>query len=46
MIVADIVMKPRETPLLRAATAAGCQVRYGAEMLDAQLDLMIRFFGY
>jgi shikimate dehydrogenase len=46
MIVADIIMKPRETPLLHAAIAAGCDVRYGAGMLDAQLELMIKFFGY
>lgn len=46
MIVADIVMKPRETPLLTAARSAGCDVRYGAGMLDRQLELMLRFFGY
>jgi shikimate dehydrogenase len=46
MIVADIVMKPRETPLLRAAAAAGCDVRYGTAMLDAQLELMLGHFGY
>jgi shikimate dehydrogenase len=46
LIVADIIMKPRETPLLRAAAAAGCDVRYGAGMLDAQLELMLKFFGY
>ena len=45
-IVADIVMKPRETPLLKAARAAGCDVRYGAGMLDSQIELMLRFFGY
>lgn len=46
MIVCDIIMKPRETPLLQAATAAGCDVRYGAGMLDSQLELMLEFFGY
>ncbi|MFC7397372.1 shikimate dehydrogenase family protein [Chelatococcus sp. GCM10030263] len=46
MIVADIVMKPRETPLLAAAARAGCDVRYGAGMLDEQLGLMMGFFGY
>ncbi len=46
MIVADIVMKPRETPLLTAAAAAGCDVRYGAGMLDRQLELMLGYFGY
>ncbi|WP_029352886.1 shikimate dehydrogenase [Bosea sp. 117] len=46
MIVADIVMKPRETPLLLAAQRAGCDVRFGNGMLDEQLGLMMRFFGY
>ncbi|MCZ7934790.1 shikimate dehydrogenase [Agrobacterium leguminum] len=45
MIVADIVMKPRDTPLLKAAVSAGCDVRYGAGMLDTQIDLMISYFG-
>lgn len=46
MIVCDIIMKPRETPLLQAAAAAGCDVRHGAGMLDSQLELMLEFFGY
>lgn len=46
ILVADIIMKPRETPLLKAAIAAGCDVRYGAGMLDAQIDLMVSYFGY
>lgn len=45
VMVADIVMKPRETPLLIAAAKAGCPVRYGAGMLDTQLELMIEHFG-
>lgn len=45
VIVVDIVMKPRETPLLQAAQKAGCEVRYGAGMLDTQLELMIEHFG-
>lgn len=46
MIVADIIMKPRETPLLKAATSMGCDVRHGAGMLDSQIDLMVSYFGY
>lgn len=46
LLVADIVMKPKETPLLRAARAAGCNIRYGAGMLDTQIELMLRYFGY
>jgi shikimate dehydrogenase len=45
VMVVDIVMKPRETPLLKAAQRAGCQVRYGSGMLDTQLELMIDHFG-
>jgi shikimate dehydrogenase len=39
-------MKPATTPLLAAAQKAGCDVRYGAGMLDRQLDMMMAFFGY
>lgn len=46
VIVVDIVMKPRETPLLIAAQKAGCAVRHGAGMLDTQLELMLAHFGY
>lgn len=46
MVVADIIMKPRQTPLLEAATAAGCDARYGAGMLDSQIDLMVSYFGF
>ncbi|MBP2236514.1 shikimate dehydrogenase [Sinorhizobium kostiense] len=46
ILVADIIMKPRETPLLKAAIARGCQVRYGAGMLDSQIALMVSYFGY
>ncbi len=46
MLVADIVMKPRMTPLLIAAEKAGCEIRHGDGMLDHQLALMMRFFGY
>lgn len=46
VIVADIVMKPRETAFLKAAQAAGCPVRFGAGMLDTQLELMLDHFGF
>ncbi|MEU2225599.1 shikimate dehydrogenase [Streptomyces sp. NPDC018347] len=44
-LVADIVMKPRETRLLRAATALGLPVHYGAPMLESQLGLYLDYFG-
>lgn len=44
-VVADIIMKPAQTPLLQAALARGLPVQYGAPMLDAQIRLMTDFFG-
>lgn len=46
MVVADIIMKPNTTPLLAAALQVGCEVRYGAGMLDRQLEMMMAFFGH
>jgi shikimate dehydrogenase len=46
MLVADIIMKPATTPLLAAAQRAGCEVRYGAGMLDSQAEMIMTFFGY
>ncbi|MFF5258021.1 shikimate dehydrogenase family protein [Actinomadura viridis] len=43
-VVADIIMRPRRTPLLAAAEAAGHPVHHGGHMLDHQLDLYRRFF--
>lgn len=43
--VCDIVMKPRETPLLARAAAQGLAVHHGNHMLDAQILLYLRFFG-
>jgi shikimate dehydrogenase len=44
-IVAEIIMKPVMTPLLRAAEARGCRICLGAPMLDCQLTLMAEFMG-
>ncbi|MFE2727626.1 shikimate dehydrogenase family protein [Kitasatospora sp. NPDC059327] len=44
-LVADIVMKPRETGLLTAAAALGLPVHHGNHMLDQQLALYADFFG-
>lgn len=44
-LVADIIMKPSETPLLLAAAAAGYRVHPGIHMLSQQLDLYREFFG-
>ncbi|OZI19173.1 shikimate dehydrogenase [Bordetella genomosp. 9] len=44
-LVCEVIMQPRETPLLLAARERGCAVHYGAPMLAAQLALMAEFLG-
>ncbi len=44
-LVADIIMKPRETRLLRAAAEAGHPVLPGEPMLRHQMDLYRTYFG-
>jgi shikimate dehydrogenase len=43
-LVADIIMAPRDTPLLHAAAALGHQIHYGHHMLECQLDSYRTFF--
>ncbi|MBP6019288.1 MAG: shikimate dehydrogenase [Burkholderiaceae bacterium] len=43
MVVAEIIMKPEQTPLLLAAQEKGCVVHYGRHMLDQQIRLMAQF---
>jgi shikimate dehydrogenase len=44
-VVADIIMKPAVTPLLRAAAALGLPTHPGLHMLAEQVDLYRTFFG-
>lgn len=44
-VVADIIMEPRETRLLREAAALGHRVHHGAHMLDGQVESYRAFFG-
>jgi shikimate dehydrogenase len=44
-LVAEIIMQPAETPLLRAAAARGCRTHPGWPMLEGQLALMADFLG-
>lgn len=44
-IVAEVIMKPRETALLKAARARGMTVHYGEAMLDGQVGLMTDYWG-
>jgi shikimate dehydrogenase len=43
MFVGDVVAGHGETPLLKAAQAAGCKTADGSGMVDAGLDLMLTF---
>ena len=44
-LVAEVIMIPKMTPLLRAAEARGHPIHYGTLMLDGQLGEMMEFFG-
>lgn len=44
-LVADIIMKPKETPLLGAAAALRLPTLHGHHMLDHQLPFYQAFFG-
>lgn len=42
--VGEVVMKSEMTPLLRAATARGCEVQIGTDMLFEQIPAYLDFF--
>lgn len=44
-VVAEIIMDPAETPILKIARERGCRVHGGMPMLDAQVELMAKFMG-
>lgn len=44
-LVADVIMQPAETPLLRRAAQRGLPVHPGRPMLDHQLPAYLDFFG-
>ncbi len=44
-LVCDIIMKPRETRLLKAAQARGMPIHHGHHMVDAQVPMYLEFFG-
>ncbi|GAC1327619.1 MAG: shikimate 5-dehydrogenase [Beijerinckiaceae bacterium] len=44
-LVAEVIMIPKMTPLLRAAEARGHPIHHGTLMLDGQLNEMMEFFG-
>ncbi|MEO9340295.1 shikimate dehydrogenase [Mesorhizobium sp. SB112] len=43
-LVADVIMKPAVTELLKTASAFGLAIHHGAPMLNAQIDLYTKFF--
>lgn len=43
--VAEVIVNPAITPLLAAASARGCKIISGAEMLKPQPRLVAQFFG-
>ena len=45
-LVADIIMKPPETPLLRAAAQRGLATHRGIRMFSHQIRLYAEFFGF
>jgi shikimate dehydrogenase len=45
-VVADIIMKPAETKLLRQAEARGHAIHHGIHMLSEQIGLYRSFFGF
>lgn len=44
-IVAEAIMEPEMTPLLKAAEAKGCRIQRGKPMLESQIALMAKHMG-
>ena len=45
VVVADVIMSPVETPLLKRARAHGRRIHHGRHMLDHQVPLYLDWFG-
>lgn len=45
-IVAEIIMNPEETRILKAAKKVGCDIHYGRPMFDHQVAIQAKLFGY
>ena len=43
-IIADIIMQPEETDLLKKAKSLGRSIHYGKSMIESQIDLVGDFF--
>lgn len=44
-VVADAIMEPAMTPLLKVAEARGCRIQRGLPMLQCQIELMAKHMG-
>ncbi len=44
-VVAEVIMEPALTPLLKAARSRGCRIHAGLPMLEKQIELMARHMG-
>ena len=44
-IIADIIMQPEETELLKQAKLSGRPIHYGKNMIESQIDLVGRFLN-
>ena len=42
-VIADIIMQPEETELLKHAKSLGRSIHYGKYMIESQIDLVGRF---
>ena len=45
-LVAEIIMNPVDTPILKAAKSRGCKIHYGRPMFDHQVSIIAGLFGY
>ena len=44
-VVAEIIMKPETTAMLKYAQDRGCKIHFGLPMLSSQAELMLQFMG-
>jgi shikimate dehydrogenase len=45
-MVAEVIMQPHETPMIKAAAARGLRVHHGIHMLTEQIELYRQFFDF
>ncbi|MBH67831.1 MAG: shikimate dehydrogenase [Rhodospirillaceae bacterium] len=45
-LMAEIIMNPEETQILKAAKQRGCRVHFGRPMFDHQVAIQAKLFGY